>query len=494
MSRVFSSSLCSLAASGFFASSALAVDPFFPTFGNNGIDVSRYTIDLDVNPVSGAVKGRTTLAITAEKRLANFSLDLHGLKVSSVLVNGLPARTSRMRNKLAITPAQVLPALKPFSVTVSYSGTPVPLPDPTAAPGKELYLGWAKHQNFTYVVSEPVGASNFFPSNDEPTDKATYTFRITVPLGYRAVANGKPVKTLTTGSKTKYEWSMAQPMTTWLATVHVNKLKVYSKATSGGLPVRIYSPSDIPQSHVVAYARAAQMIPYFESLVGKYPFASYGSIVVEDPSLYYALETQAMSTFPGQPVPPDDRQIAHELAHQWFGNAVSIAKWEDLWIAEGAATYFEIQWVNRNSPAAFNKAMVDNYEFVVDSKLGPAVVESRDQLFSKRTYSRGAATYYALRQTVGSAVFLNILRSFYAENRGGNVTSQDFINTAVRVSGKEAVRSLLNSWLYQKAVPKLPGALAKTAAKAALPKAMAQPDLFGYRCGLGSHRGAARTC
>ena len=105
------------------------------------------------------------------------------------------------------------------------------------------------------------------------------------------------------------------------------------------------------------------MLPFFERLVGPYPFESYGSVVVDDPVLYYALETQAMSTFPlGAPT---EEVVAHELAHQWFGNSASVAKWEDLWIAEGAATYFEVLWPNRNDPAAFDAAMRDIYDYVV---------------------------------------------------------------------------------------------------------------------------------
>ncbi len=491
MKQALFGSLFSVVAAGWFAGEALAVDPFFPTFGNNGIDVSHYNIDLDVDPVSGAINGRAILAIKAEKRLTDFSLDLHGLDVSSVRVNGAPARFSQAQDKLTITPFAALAPRRPFVVTVSYAGTPDALTDPTDA---SYDLGWFKYQNSTYVVSEPIGASTFFPANDEPTDKATYTFGITVPFGYKGIANGTPVGSISIGNKTRFQWAMLQPMTSWLATVQVNKLNVYSKRSASGTPVRVYYPDNVPQAHVDGYALASEMIPYFESLVGPYPFQSYGSVVVQDPILYYALETQAMSTFPARARPPSENIVAHELVHQWFGNDISVAKWEDLWIAEGTASYFADQWDNRNDPAAFDAVMTDRYNYVVQEQLGPAVVEAPDQLFSDRTYERGAIALYALRQTVGDATFFRIMRRFHSENRGGNVTTQGFIDTAAGVSGNSAVRPLLHAWLYEQAIPALPGVAASATTASAARTAVVRSNRYDLRCGHRSPHGTANAC
>ncbi len=484
-----------------FSSNALAVDPFFPALGNNGIDVSHYKIELDINPVTGKLNAHATLEIKAEKQLSKFTLDLHGLKINSIRVDGSLAQFVRKQDKVEIKPRVPLPANKIFVVSVTYSGAPEAVPDPTSSGKESTYLGWFKTaRNSTYVVSEPVGASTFFPSNDEPNDKATYAFRVTVPYGYRGVANGTQVAAYTVGNKTSWHWEMKQPMATWLATVHVNKLKVYSLRTSKGLLVRVFYPAGVPLANAQGYAKAATMIPYFESLIGPFPFKDYGSVVVEDPALGYALETQAMSTFPSEPNPPSESSVAHELVHQWFGNSVSVARWEDLWIAEGAATYFEILWKNRKNPPAFDAAMLDNYGYVVNARLGPAVVETPTQMFTDRPYNRGAATLYALQKTVGLTTFFRIMKTFVAENRGGNVTTKDFIDTAVRVSGKASVRALLQSWVYDVGVPALPGTGSKVGAAAqmsvqkSVQKRVARPSFFGNRCGRGSHRGAPRSC
>jgi aminopeptidase N len=491
-------SLCGVLATSYMATAALAVDPFFPALGNNGIDVTHYGIDLDIDPVSGVVKGRTALAIKAETRLTSFSLDLHGMKISSILVDGAAAKFTRTRDKVRIVPGMPIAAAKTFAVTVAYYGKPEALPDPTAGPTKNMYLGWFKTaRNSTYVVSEPVGASTFFPSNDEPTDKATYTFRMTVPYGYYGIANGVPVSYVRAGSKARTVWQMKQPMATWLATVNVNKFNVYRLRTSNGTPVRIYYPKGSPKSHAPAYGLAAQMIPYFEQLIGPYPFEAYGSVVVEDPALHYALETQAMSTFPSGPIPPSQASVAHEMAHQWFGNSVSVAKWKDLWIAEGAATFFEILWTYRNDPASFDKAMLDNYSYVLNARLGPAVVDKPGQLFSDRAYNRGAATFYALQLTVGDATYYNILKTLITKYKGKNISTQNFIDTAEAVSGDVTLRSKLQSWIFDAvmpAVPKTPGVAPGPAAPVAARKRVARPNFFGNQCGPGAHRGAPDVC
>ena len=202
----------------------------------------------------------------------------------------------------------------------------------------------------------------------------------------------------------------------------------------------------------------------------------------------WALETQSLSIFGARGAGEDT--IFHELAHQWFGNSVSVAKWEDLWIAEGAATFFETWWQHRKDRAAFDQAMLDIYDYVVAQNLGPAVVDRPEDLFSDRTYYRGGAALYALQLQIGDSSFFNIMKHFAQDNRGRNVTSEDFIATAVRFSGDGSVRTLLESWLYDDAVPALPGKAKRTARTGPVPR----PDIVGGRCGRGSHRGAPAAC
>lgn len=470
------------------AGPAHAIDPFFPTFGNNGIDVLNYDLALDVAMPSSKLTARATLTIKSLDDLSRFRLDLAGLKVSRVYVNNGVARFSQADDKLTITPSTKIPKGKTFATIIEYSGTPAPIPDPTVPGDPSYQLGWFKYRGATYALSEPVGASTFYPANDEIDDKATFkTISITVPAGYTAVANGVLKSTTPLGAKTRFLWSMADPMTTWAATVHINKFKLTQLSTTTGKPIRIYSTPSTPAADIEGYAKARPMMAYFETLVGPYPFAGYGSVVVDDPALYYALETQAMSTFPlGAAY---ESIVAHELAHQWFGNDVSPAKWADLWLAEGFATYFEELWPNRASPAAFDAAMRNLYDYAVQEQLGPAVVESGELIFSDRTYVRGALTLYALKLKVGDRLFYDILKAYLAKFNDGNAGSRGFIALAVEVSKDQSVSDLLNDWIYRRPVPPLPDAgfaTAQTKRSGPVPK----PDLVGLRC----HRGAGPAC
>lgn len=476
-----------VAALGLQAAPALAIDPFFPTFGNRGIDVIDYDLDLDVNPTTGRLDAKAVLRVAALRQLKEFSLDLAGLTVSQVRILGATAAFSQSADKLVIKPSRPLPEGAKFSLSIAYSGVPQTIQDPTV-PGDDSYqLGWFKFGKASYVVSEPVGASTFFPANDEPDDKATFTISVTVPRGYVGAANGVLKSSETIGERKRFTYRMAQAMTTWLATVHVNKFRRHASQAADGTPITVYATPDTSQPDIAGHAKAGKMLTFFESLIGPYPFDSYSAVVVDDPELYYALETQSISTFPDGAADPGI--VAHELAHQWFGDSVSVSHWEDLWIAEGAATYFEVLWPNRNKPAAFDAAMQAIYDYVVKEKLGPAVVDNPEDLFSDSVYLRGAMALYALRQTVGDATFFDILKTFLRAYRGRNATSQDFIQIAVYVSRKPSVKKLLNDWLYEKKVPPLPGET--TVAKAAHP---ALPDLVGLRCGNGSDHGAARHC
>lgn len=477
------------------ASPAAAIDPFFPGFGNNGIDVLHYDLDLDVAPASGRLDAEAELRIFAQQRLTSFTLDLAGLKVSKARIFGVPVKFTQAADKVTITPRWPIPRFSTFKLAVDYAGVPKPIQDPTV-PDDPLYqLGWFKYGDVSYVVSEPVGASTFFPANDEPTDKASFTISVTVPQTYVGVANGTLKSIRAIGMKKRFVWDMPQQMTTWLATVHVNdEFRISQAQTADGTPVRVFATPTTPAKEVRNHLAARHMIPYFEGLIGRYPFASYGAVVVDDPALYYALETQSLTTFPhgtAGGIVVDEAFVAHELAHQWFGDSVSVAKWKDLWIAEGAATYFEILWPNRKNPAAFKAAMQNNYDYVVKHQLGAPVIDTPEELFSDPVYARGAAALYALQLKVGDRTFFRILRSFLDFYHGRNAGTEDFINIAVFVSRDRSVRPFLHAWLYEDPVPNLPGRSASAAAAGAR---IARPDIVGLRCGPIRHFGARASC
>ena len=460
------------------ATPAHAIDPFFPQFGNNGIDVRHYALKLDVDAGTHRIEGRATLRIAATQKLSDFSLDLSGLQVDRVELDGRAVRFIKQPNKLKTYPASPIAKGRQFELTVVYRGVPESIPDPTSDDPDILGLGWNNYRQTSYVVSEPVGAGSWYPVNDQPNDKAGYSFRITVAKPYVAVANGEPVSVLDQGTKRTFIWEQRQPMASYLAIADIGKFDLDWRRSKRGVDVRNFLTAATPAGDRTALKQTPKMIDFIEGLIAPYPFDSYGAVMVDDPELYYALETQAMTTFPigfsagGQ----GEGFVVHELAHQWFGDAVTVARWRDLWLAEGFATYFEYLWADRGDRQALEADMTDLYDYAADEKVGSAVVSKPEDIFADNTYVRGCLTLHALRLQVGDDKFFRILKTYYRTYRNGNATSQNFIDVAAGIGG-QGVRPLLRAWLYEQPLPAWPGARAMAAdaarSKVAMPKLVA---------------------
>ena len=232
---------------------AHAIDEFFPEFGNIGIDVRHYAIQLDVRGKGNRVAGLAVLDIEATRHLSEFSLDLSRLTVTKVEIDGIAARFRQTPGKLAIRPAVAIAKGDQFKASIVYGGVPRPIPDPTADdPNSVPGLGWTKWRDSSYVVSEPVGAGSWYPVNDVPTDKATYRFAILVDEPYSAVANGVPVYVTDLGARRRYVWEQRQPMASYLAITDVDRYRLERLTSRSGVPIRSYLTADTPAPSVAA--------------------------------------------------------------------------------------------------------------------------------------------------------------------------------------------------------------------------------------------------
>ncbi len=267
-------------------------DPYYSELGNGGYDVQHYTLDLAVDVERNVVTGMASIAARATADLQDFNFDLRGLTVNDVVVNGAPAAVQRSAHELTVVPATALHAGQPFTTTVAYHGTP------EAFVPKAVFfpVGWTHYDGGIYVASEPAGAATWFPVNDHPLDKATYTLRISVPKPYVVAANGLLQQTVDNGSTTTYVWETAHPLASYLVTVDIAKYKVETATGPNGLPIRNYFPSEIADQARAVFAPTADMIAYFSSVFGPYPFEAYGVAVI-DTNLGFAMETQTMSIF-----------------------------------------------------------------------------------------------------------------------------------------------------------------------------------------------------
>ena len=429
-------------------------DPYFPTAGNGGYDVAHYTLDLDVDPLSGRILNgsRATIEAVATAGLTTFNLDLLGMEVDSVTVDDLLADFIRSERELTILPPATIPAGEAFTVTIGYHG--LPTPEPSA--GLPIPVGWRNTPTGTFVFSEPDGAASWFPANDHPTDKATFTFRVTVPQPYVVAANGLLVIDRSAAGRTTFVWEASDPMATYLATVNIAELVRIDEDGPDDIPLRSYFPADIAAQVPEGFTKTADILEFLIGVFGQYPFEAYGNIVID--SFEVAAEAQTLSIY-GRSLadaPFLEDVVVHEVAHQWFGNSVSPATWRDIWLNEGFATYAEWLWAeNQLGPIGYELRVTDSHAAIAAGTYPPPGDPGESGMFSGSVYLRGALALHALRQEIGDDPFFTTLREYYARHAYGNASTEDFIDAAEDVSGRD-LDALFDAWLFAEQMPDLP--------------------------------------
>jgi aminopeptidase N len=435
-------------------------DAYFPGLGNGGYDAQHYDLQLAWNDFTNEISSTVTMTAQATQDLKTFNLDFHGFMISQLAVNGMTAVFERADRELTITPSEPLLEGSQFTVAVTYNGIPA---EGIAHFYDDFAHGWTRYDKGVYVASEPDAASYWFPVNDHPLDKATYTFAITVPKTYIVAANGLLQGVDERGSTSTYHWESVHPMASYLATVNIADFTLQTAVGPDNLPIRNYLPPGLAASNAAAINKLPDMIAYFNDVFGTYPFEAYG-MVVADTKLPFALESQTLSLFGKQVVVGEggpETVIAHELAHQWFGDSVSLANWKDIWLNEGFATYASFLWWEHTAGAnVFDQIMTNLYKELVDptnlpGRFAPPGNPQPRQLFNSGVYRRGAWVLHALRLRVGDETFFNILRGYYQRYQYANATTDDFIYVAELVSGQD-LSNFFDAWLYDERVPDVP--------------------------------------
>jgi aminopeptidase N len=436
-----------------------AGDSLYPSLGNGGYDVQHYTLDLTVNDVAtGDLSGQTVIDARATQTLSSLNFDFIGFEIQEITVNGQPAEFERNRQELIVTPASPLAENESFTVEVRYQGSPGEM-DSIAIP---IQTGWITFDGGSFVLSEPDGAASFYPVNDHPLDKASYTFRVTVPEPFEVAANGVLTDTIANEGTTTFVFDARDPMASYLATVNIDEFDLETSQSEKGVSIRNYFPTWSPAAMRKPFARQGEMVDYFSGVFGDYPFEMYGALVI-DTAFGAALETQTMSIFSKAMIDPNQMEgsesvVAHELAHQWFGDSVSLADWRDIWLNESFATYAQGLWTEHTKgPEARDQWIRDIYAYVTENRksMTPPGEPPADQLFNAGVYYWGALGLHALRLEVGDETFFEILKTYHERFKGGNATTADFIAVGEEVSGKE-LSAFFDSWLYSEELAPIP--------------------------------------
>ncbi|WP_159841868.1 M1 family metallopeptidase [Nocardia sp. CY41] len=431
------------------------IDEYLPQNGNRGYRVSRYELELAYRVSANRLTGRAAItAVTTEVR-PRFALDLsQALSVSKVSVNGAKAaKYTHQHGKLVITPQQRIPAGGVLSLVVQYGGTPKPVRGPWGE------VGWEELTEGALVASQPNGAASWFPCDDHPSSKASYRISITTDSPYHAVANGTLVRKQSKSSQTTWVYEQPEPMSSYLATIQIGHYRRHRIDSShSAVPMHAILPPRLRGNFDHDFARQPRMLEVFSERFGPYPFADY-TVVVTDDELEIPIEAQGLSIFGANHCDGRrgaERLVAHELAHQWFGNSLTIRQWRDIWLHEGFACYAEWIWseaaggptADQLGRAARHNLSREPQDIVIGDP-GP------QRMFDDRVYKRGALTLHALRLELGDSTFFDLLREWTIRYRHSSVTTEEFTDLAGHYS-LVSLRPLWDSWLLAERLPQLP--------------------------------------
>ena len=427
-------------------------DPFFPLAGNGGINVTDYALDLAYDPATRRLEGTATLQIRATQDLSRFDLDLRGFRLGKVTVDSAVASVRRDGQELVITPARTIRRGNAFTVVVPYAGVPETVIDPDGSSE-----GWVFTDDGAVVVGEPQGSPGWYPVNDTPRDKATYTVTMTVPKGLTAVGNGSLVSQSSKSGRSTYTWRERYPMASYLTTITLGRFDVSQGRTASGIPIYLAVDPSQKDDAAAVMGRLPAMVSFFENLYGAYPFETVGAIVDNAPELGYSLETQTKPVFDAA---PDEETLLHALSHMWFCDAVTLKTWPDIWLNEGFATWSEWIWTERQG----GQTAAQRFTELAGTPASdtsfwnppPAVPGEAANLFDGTINDRGAMTLQALRARLGDTQFFTVMRLWYAQNRYGNVSTPEFIALAERVS-RQDLGAFFTRWLYQPGKPRALG-------------------------------------
>ncbi|MGW5719588.1 M1 family metallopeptidase [Amycolatopsis sp. NPDC003865] len=419
-----------------------AGDSYYPQDGNGGYDVADYNLKVGYDPASHQLTGNQDIAARATQSLSSFNLDLHGLTVDSVKVDGRSATFARTGDhELVITPARALRRGQNFQVKIAYHGVPAPISDPALGNN-----GWQYAQaGGAFVAGEPKSATTWYPVNDTPLDKATFHLAITVPDEWGVIANGREKPSIKTPAGTTHVWAEETPIVPYMTTVAIDKWTFDRQKRKDGTPiVSAYAPG-VPDSTKQAEARLPEILDFLESKFGKYPIDAAGGIFLNE-QIGFSLETMSRPIYSAGwagTVPT----IVHENAHQWYGDSVAVSHWRDVCLNECFASYATWLWDEAKEGVDLNKQYADDVKKASATFWNGKLYDMGAGKEFTYVYSKGPMMLHALRNYVGQAAFDRVLKTWPALHRDGNASMQEFQRYTELVAHKN-LQGFFDAWVY----------------------------------------------
>ncbi|TCO65257.1 M1 family metallopeptidase [Actinocrispum wychmicini] len=467
-------------------------DPYYPNAGNGGYSISHYNIRLTYNPATDLLSGNTTILATATQDLSSFDLDFL-LPIKSLRVNNFLAQTRTAAvGEVVVTPQAPLVKGSNITIVVEYAGTPSTVKDATG------FTAWKKTPDGALANDEPDISPWWYPGDNHPTQKATYDVSVAVPNGTSVLSNGTLVSTAPQiNGWTRWNWRSTKPQASYLTYIAVGNFEIRNAvATNGQRIITAYSANlgDNADAAKASVERTGEIIEFESSVFGDYPFEAQGGVV--SPGINFALENQTRPVYSNAffRAGANTSVIAHENAHQWFGDSVSVQAWRNIWLNEGFATYAQYLWSEHEGEGTAAEVAQYYYDLrPADDPFWQFVVASpgAGNEFNNAVYQRGGITLQALRNKIGDDNFFNLLKTWTSSHKYGNGTIEQFIALAEKISG-QPLFDFFQTWLFTPGKPAggignpATAALSAKVAKAK-PKSVDQIDLTHQILATESH-------
>ncbi len=425
---------------------------------NENIDVQDYIFSLSLNDDNNKIKGEAIINVLFKKEASSLILDLvsksetFGMKVTNVFEGEKPVSFSHENNKIIIQLSDKTPSSKTFKI--SYQGIPERgLVISTTKFGKRSFFG----DNW------PNLARHWLPSIDHPYDKATIEFRVTAPEYYDVVATGEKIEesNLDNGFKlTTYKENA--PVAMKVVTIGVTKFASKLIDVVHNIPVSAWVYPENRLDGFSDYKVASNVLEYFIDNIGPYSYAKLANMQAK--TQWGGLENAGTISYFEDSVDGKNSVedlIAHEIAHQWFGNSATEKNWNHVWLSESFATYFSILYLEhahgdekRKEELAIDRKQVIEYYKKNPAPIVDLTIKDPMKVLSVNSYQKGSWVLNMLRHKLGDEIFWKGIREYYKKYQNSNVLTDDFISIMEQVSGKN-LESFFKQWLFIKGHPKL---------------------------------------
>ncbi len=424
-------------------------DRVYPRVGDPGVDALHYDLDLTWDPAGRILKGVETLDFRATSDTPRFQLDLGGpLEVTALHVDG--RRTPYTHRGKDLVVEKRVRADRHYTLRVRYTGTPAPVPAPTTRDDFDS-TGWTiTDDGEVWTMQEPFGAFSWYAVNDQPSDKALYSFTITTAAPGVGVANGSLLARTEQGDRTTTRWRLDDPASSYLVTIAIGDLAVTEDVSDSGVPLSYWVPPDRPE-RLADLRSTPEALAWVEERLGPYPFDSLGIVIVDSRS---GMETQTMLTLGDSKYATSTAVLVHEIVHQWYGDEVTPVDWRDVWMNEGMATYLQATWEAETTGVPLERTMDQwaavDAEFRAES--GPPADFDPRAFGESNVYYSPALMWDELRKRVGDDVFWRLIRAWPSEHSGENAGYDDITSWWSAKSGED-LTSFFDAWLLGTTTP-----------------------------------------